>query len=161
MYSTFDEGTERADETWLMDDGWLDLLRRCSSVVGGFGRAMVGAMSGTFVAAQLTMTSPAIFDHAEFIAGVVLSGTVAFYLATDVPSPPRAAGAMRLTRLVPQLARSLGEIGWFLAAFAALVSIYDFVFGTPVSPRWEVIIAGGWMFGVLMQSGSGLIARLR
>ena len=138
--------------------GWIDLLRRCTGVVGRSGQAMAGAMCGIFVAAQLTMTSPATFDFPEFIAVMVLSGIVGFYLGIDMPGPALAAGRLGRALL---LMKPAGAIGTFLAALAALISIYDFVFEEPPGPVWEAMLAGGWMLGVTMQSAAGLVTRLR
>jgi hypothetical protein len=54
-------------------------------VTGRLGLSMVGAMCGTFVAAQLTMTDAALFDSAGFVALMVLVGILGFYLGIDFP----------------------------------------------------------------------------
>lgn len=140
------------------EPGWFGLLHRLSGIVGRSGQAMAGAMCGTFVAAQLTMTSPATFDFPEFIAAMVLSGIVAFYLGIDMPLTSSAGAVRRVGRAV-QLLRPLGAMGTFLATLAALISIYDFVVAEPPGLVWEAIIAGGWMLGVTIQAAVGLVTR--
>jgi hypothetical protein len=55
----------------------------------------------------------------------------------------------------------LSAVGTFLAAVAALVSVYGIVLDE-VPPRFlEFVIGSWWMLGIAMQVGAGLIGRLR
>src|SRR5690349_24930688 len=61
------------------------LIVQIVQVTGRLGLSMAGAMCGTFVAAQLTMTNAELFDSAGFIAPMVLVGILGFYLGIDLP----------------------------------------------------------------------------
>ena len=61
------------------------LIAQIVQVTGRLGLSMAGAMCGTFVAAQLTMTNAELFDSGGFIALMVLVGILAFYLGIDLP----------------------------------------------------------------------------
>ena len=139
-----------------IDDEFL--IIRIAHVVGRVGLAMAGAMCGTFVAAQLTVTNAALFDSAPFVALMVAVGMTGFYLGIDIP---RLAGAR--TKAVAERPRVdpvelLSTTGTFLAAIAALISV---VFGETPQRVWEYTVASWWMLGVALQMSAGLIGRTR
>ena len=137
------------------------LIVQIVQVTGRLGLSMAGAMCGTFVAAQLTMTNAELFDSAGFIALMVLVGILGFYLGIDLPR-------LRDSLIEPEFDRQgidsmelLSKIGTFLAAIAALISIYAFVFDEPLRRSFEYMVASWWMIGVVLQIGAGLIGRIR
>ena len=137
------------------------LIVQIVQVTGRLGLSMAGAMCGTFVAAQLTMTNAELFDSAGFIALMVLVGILGFYLGIDLPR-------LRVSLTEPELDRAridsielLSKIGTFLAAIAALISVYAFVFDETLRRGFEYIVASWWMIGVVLQIGAGLIGRIR
>jgi len=95
---------------------------------------------------------------------VVLCGSIGFYLGTNIPSLP--SGAARRTpsesgsapRTNPITLAS--AIGTFLAAVAALVSVYVIVFDEDPPVIWNIGIGFWWMLGVLLQLAAGTAARL-
>src|SRR5215813_2842642 len=106
----------------LIDD--VILISAVAHVIGRAGLAMAGAMCGTFVAAGLTRANAVWFDSAPFIAAMVLFCMVGFYLGIDIPR-------LRITtRVRPRVdpVELLSATGTFLAAIAALISVYSFVF---------------------------------
>jgi hypothetical protein len=138
-----------------MDD--VIFITAAAHVLGRAGLAMAGAMCGTFVAAGLTKANAAWFDSAPFIASMVLFGVFGFYLGIDIPRL-RATTSMR-PRVDP--VELLSATGTFLAAIAALISVYAFVFDEALSRTWEFAVASWWMLGIAMQIGAGTIGRLR
>jgi len=142
------------------DDNEMPLMVQMVQVLGRLGLSMAGAMCGTFVAAQLTMTDAALFDSAGFVAVMVMVGMLGFYLGVDAPylrfslAKP-AAGSWRIDLEL------LSRIGTFLAAIAALISIYAFVFDASMLPSFEYVVASWWIVGVVLQIGAGLIGRIR
>jgi len=136
-----------------MDD--VIFITEAAHVVGRAGLAMAGAMCGTFVAAGLTKANAAWFDSAPFIAAMVLFGMFGFYLGIDIPRL-RVAASVR-PRVDP--VELLSATGTFLAAVAALISVYSFVFDE-VLGGFEYIVASWWMIGVAMQIGAGVAGRL-
>ena len=136
------------------------LIVRIAHVVGRVGLAMAGAMCGTFVAAQLTMTDAALFDSTLFVALMVLVGMAGFYLGIDIP---RLAGeqARRVIARRIDPVELLSTTGTFLAAIAALISVYAFVFGETPARSFDYMLASWWVVGVLLQMSAGLIGRMR
>jgi len=53
----------------------------------------------------------------------------------------------------------LSGTGTFLAAIAALISVYGFVFDEALG-RFEYMVGSWWMLGVALQIGAGLAGRL-
>src|SRR5579871_4728261 len=133
------------------------LVTRIAHVVRRVGLAMAGAMCGTFVAAQLTVTNAALFDSAGFVALMVLVGMIGFYLGIDIPY--LAGVAKEGPRVDP--VELLSTTGTFLAAIAALISVYAFVFGETPARSWEYMVASWWVLGVVLQMSAGLIGRAR
>ncbi|HZC37574.1 MAG TPA: hypothetical protein VE221_02735 [Sphingomicrobium sp.] len=133
------------------------LIIRAIHVVERCGLAMAGAMCGTFVAAQLSKTEVLLFDSLGFIAAMVLMGAVGFYLGIDIP---RRRSIISIgTRIDP--VDLLSAAGTFLAAMAALISVYGLVFDELPPRLWEEFIASWWGLGVMLQSGAGWFGRLR
>ncbi|MFB9268975.1 hypothetical protein ACFFWD_38655 [Bradyrhizobium erythrophlei] len=135
----------------------LMLISEVAHVVERSGLAMAGAMGGTFVAAQLGKIHVAMFDSIEFVAMSVLMGSVGFYLGIDIPR--RAAFAARLRRV--DVVELLSASGTFLAAAAALVSVYGIILDEVPRRAWELVIGSWWMGGVAMLATAGLLGRQR
>jgi Mg2+ and Co2+ transporter CorA len=55
----------------------------------------------------------------------------------------------------------LSAAGTFLAAMAALISVYGLVFDELPPRLWEEFIASWWVLGVMLQTGAGWFGRLR
>jgi hypothetical protein len=133
-------------------------ISRVAHVIERSGLAMAGAMCGTFVAAQISKVNVVLFGSLGFITLMVLIGMAGFYLGIDIPRRPRGL-AGRPQRVDP--VEWLSATGTFLAAFAALVSVYGIVLDE-VPPRvFEFVVGPWWALGIAMQVGAGLIARLR
>lgn len=137
------------------------LLVQIVQVTGRIGLSMAGAMCGTFVAAQLTMTNAELFDSAGFIALMVLVGILGFYLGIDLPRLRASLTEPELERQRIDSIEMLSKIGTFLAAIAALISVYAFVFDETPRGSFEYLVASWWMIGVVLQIGAGLIGRIR
>jgi hypothetical protein len=130
-------------------------------VTGRLGLSMAGAMCGTFVAAQLTTTNTELFDSAGFIALMVLVGILGFYLGIDLPRLRGSLAEPRLNRQSIDSIELLSKVGTFLAAIAALIAVYAFVFDETLRRSFEYMVASWWTIGVVLQIGAGLIGRIR
>jgi len=137
------------------------LIVQIVQVTGRLGLSMAGAMCGTFVAAQLTMTNAELFDSAGFITLMVLVGILGFYLGIDLPRLRASLGEPELGCQGIDSIELLSKIGTFLAAIAALISVYAFVFDETLRRSFEYMVASWWMIGVVLQIGAGLIGRIR
>jgi hypothetical protein len=136
-----------------MDD--IIFITAVAHVIGRAGLAMAGAMCGTFVAAGLTRANAAWFDSAPFIAAMVLLGMISFYLGIDIPRLRVTTGAR--PRVDP--VELLSATGTFLAAVAALISVYSFVFDEALG-SFEYMVGSWWLLGIAMQISAGLTGRL-
>ena len=139
------------------------LVSRIAHVVERTGLAMSGAMCGTFVAAYLARASADPFDSTGFIASMVLLGMIGFYLGINIPGLRASHMRFGASRLIARwdIAELLGATGTFLAAVAALTSVYAIVFDEAPQTMWEFVIGSWWLLGVIMQIGAGAIGRLR
>jgi len=133
-------------------------ISRAAHVIERSGLAMAGAMCGTFVAAQMSKANVALFDSGGFVALMVLAGISGFYLGVDILRWPAS-----LARERPKLDRVelLSATGTFLAAVAALVSVYAMVLDEVPQRVWEFVVMSWWTLGVTMQIGAGLFVRLQ
>jgi hypothetical protein len=129
------------------------LISRVAHVMERTGLAMSGAMCGTFVAALQIRANPGLFDSVGFILSMVLIGTIGFYLGIDIPR-------LRMRPRVDPV-ELLSAAGTFLAAIAALISVYAFVFDEIPRRAWDFTVVSWWMLGVITQIGAGLIGRQR
>jgi hypothetical protein len=139
------------------------LLSRVAHVVERIGLAMSGAMCGTFVAAYLARASIDTFDSIGFIMSMILIGIIGFYLGIDIPQLRASHASRAVNRPAPRAdpVELLSAIGTFLAAVAALASVYAIVFDEVPQRVWELLIGCWWLLGAIMQIGAGSIGRLR
>jgi hypothetical protein len=134
------------------------LISAVAHVIERSALAMAGATCGTFVAAQMSKVNVGLFGSIGFAGSMVLIGMVGFYLGIDTPRLPAQVTGARL-RLDP--VEWLSAAGTFLAAIAALVSVYGIVLDEVPQRFWEFMFGSWWTLGVAMQIGAGLIARMR
>jgi hypothetical protein len=136
---------------------------RAAHVVERMGLAMSGATSGTFVAAYLARADIETFNSIGFIASMILVGIIAFYLGIDIPRLRASQISLGVRHPIPQwdAVELLGATGTFLAAVAALTSVYAIVFDEDPQPMWEFGVGCCWLLGAMMQIGAGAIGRLR
>jgi len=139
------------------------LISRTAHVVERIGLAMSGAMSGTFVAAYLERASIAIFDSIGFIMSMILIGIIGFYLGIDIPRLRASQASRAISRPAAWAdpVELLSAIGTFLAAVAALASVYAIVLDEVPQRPWEFLIGCWWLLGAIMQIGAGSLGRLR
>jgi hypothetical protein len=137
------------------------LISRVAHVVERIGLAMSGAIGGTFVAAYLARASIELFGSVGFVASTILVGVIGFYLGIDIPRlrVPRLSSGLKGPAPGVDPVELLSATGTFLAAVAALASVYAIVLDEVPQPMWEFVIGSWWLLGVLMQIGAGLIAR--
>jgi hypothetical protein len=139
------------------------LFSRAAHVVARMGLAMSGATSGTFVAAYLAKADIETFNSIGFIASMILVGIIAFYLGIDIPRLHASQVSLGARHPIPQwnTVELLGATGTFLAAVAALTSVYAIVLDEDPQPMWEFAVGCCWLLGAMMQIGAGAIGRLR
>ena len=134
-------------------------IRKVAHVLERTGLAMAGAACGLFVAAHVGSSIAALTSQG-FIAIMMISGAIGFYLGIDTPplafheSSDGSGGEI-------DAAEFLTAVGTFLATWTAFVSVTVIVFREDLHLFWTVMIMLGWIVGVMMQIIAGAMARAR
>jgi len=137
-------------------------LNGFAQVMERIGFAIVGALCGLFVAAMIAKADIEKINSLGALFFAMLYGSLGFYLGTNIPSLSSShtfsnTGSGPKTNPIA-LASAAGT---FVAAVAALVSVYMIIFDETPPVIWNVGIGFGWMLGVLLQLAAGTAARLR
>ncbi|MGL5168611.1 MAG: hypothetical protein ACRC9K_22245 [Afipia sp.] len=140
---------------------------RCAHVIERIGLAMAGASCGLFVAAQVASTRIEELSSVALVFALMVLGAIGFYLGIDVP--PHRSGRASLARAANFAGEDppptdpvelLSSAGTFLAALAALVSVYIIVFADTPDTYWTLGLTFCWLFGALLQIAAGITARV-
>jgi hypothetical protein len=139
-------------------------LNGFAQVIERIGLAIAGALCGFYVAALVARANIEAINSVGVLFSVVLYGSIGFYLGTNIPSLPsgtarRAASESGSAPRTNPIALA-SATGTFLAAVAALVSVYMIVFDELPPVIWNIGIGFWWMLGVLLQLAAGTAARL-
>jgi hypothetical protein len=129
------------------------------------GLAIMGALCGLFVAALVAKANIEEINSLGVLFSVIMCGSIGFYVGTNIPSlssgaPHRTFSNTASSRRTTPIALA-SATGTFLAAVAALVSVYMIIFDETPPVVWTIGIGFGWMLGVLLQLAAGTAARLR
>lgn len=140
---------------------------KCAHVIERLGLAMAGASCGLFVAAHLASARIEAFGSIALVFALMILGAIGFYVGIDVP-PHRTgraaiAQAANLAGDAPpptDPVELLSSAGTFLAAIAALTSVYVIVFDADVPVFWSLALAFCWLLGAMLQIAAGTSARM-
>jgi lysylphosphatidylglycerol synthetase-like protein (DUF2156 family) len=139
-------------------------LNGFAQVMERIGLAIMGALCGLFVAAFVARANIAEINSLGVLLSVIMYGSVGFYLGTNIPSASSAASHRTFSHTASSRRTNpialASATGTFLAAVAALVSVYMIVFDEIPPVIWDVGIGCGWMLGVLLQLAAGTAVRL-
>jgi hypothetical protein len=147
--------TNRADATTSTHlNGFAEVMERV-------GLAIMGALCGLFVAAMVAKADIEEINSLGALFSAVLYGSLGFYLGTNIPSLSSSrtfsnAGSGPKTNPIALAS----AIGTFVAAVAALISVYMIIFDETPPAIWNVGIGFGWALGVLLQLAAGTAVRL-
>lgn len=148
-------------------DSWRtrSTISRWAHVLERTGLALTGAACGLFVAAYVGKSSVELIGSTAAILAIMLCGAVGFYLGIDLPPAPPDH------RMHLPLPHGLGSgwdtvelfsaVGTFLAAAAAVVSVFSIILDETARPGTVLLISLGWAAGATMQIVAGIIARTR
>lgn len=140
---------------------------RCAHVIERIGLAMAGASCGLFVAAHVASTRIDELSSVALVFVLMILGAVGFYLGIDVP--PHRSGRASMARAANLAGESspptdpvelLSSAGTFLAAMAALISVYMIVFDSAPATEWTLALTFCWLFGAMLQIAAGITARV-
>jgi len=147
--------TNRVDATTSTHlNGFAEVMERT-------GLAIMGALCGLFVAAMVAKADIEEINSLGALFSAMLYGSLGFYLGTNIPSLSSSS-----TFSNPGSGPKANPIalasatGTFVAAVAALVSVYMIIFDETPPAIWNVGIGFGWALGVLLQLAAGTAARL-
>jgi hypothetical protein len=129
---------------------------RFAGVMERIGLAIMGALCGLFVAAFVARANIGEINSLGALFSAILYGSSGFYFGTGTPNHPFSG-----TGPGPNPIALASAIGTFVAAAAALVSVYMIIFDETPPAIWDGGIGLGWVLGVLLQLGAGTAARLR
>jgi lysylphosphatidylglycerol synthetase-like protein (DUF2156 family) len=132
-------------------------LNGFAQVMERTGLAIMGALCGFFVAAMVAKANIEEINSLGALFSAVLYGSLGFYLGTNIPSP---SSSRTVSSTGPRTIVLASAIGTFVAAVAALVSVYMIIFDETPPAMWNVGIGSGWALGVLLQLAAGTAARL-
>ncbi len=134
-------------------------------VIERIGLAIIGALCGLFVTALLAKANADVLSPVGIASTMILYGVIGFYLGIDIPKRPFGKLWIDLSNvgLDPNAdpAELLSAIGIFLAAMAALVSVYAVVFDEIMPTVWIIAVGISWLIGVAMQIIAGVIGHIR
>jgi hypothetical protein len=148
-------------------DPWdtRSIISRWAHVLERTGLALTGASCGLFVAAHVGRADIELIGSTAAVLAMMLYGAAGFYLGVDLPPAPRDH------RMHLPLRRGLGSradavellsaAGTFLAATAAVVSVFSIVLDETAQAGTAVLISLCWAIGATMQIAAGIIARMR
>ncbi len=137
---------------------WAHVLERT-------GLALAGASCGLFVAAYVGRADIDLLGSVGAVMAMMLYGAAGFYLGIDLPPlPPDHRMHLLLRGGLGSRADAmelLSAAGTFLAAVAAVVSVFSIVLGESPHPSVALLISFGWAIGATMQIAAGIIERTR
>jgi hypothetical protein len=136
-------------------DGFAQVMERV-------GFAIMGGLCGLFVAAMVAKAGIEEINSLGALFSAVLYSSLGFYLGTNIPS---LSSSRTFSNTGPGPKTNpialASATGTFIAAVAALVSVYMIIFDETPPLSWNVGIGLGWALGVLLQLAAGTAVRLR
>jgi hypothetical protein len=123
-------------------------VSRFAQVMERIGLAILGALCGLFVAALVAKANIEEINSLGVLLSAVLRGSIEFYLGTNIPSLSAGASGRTVSdtgsdpKANPIALAS--ATGTFLAAVAALVSVYMIIFDETPPFTWNMgSLSGG------------------
>ena len=138
-------------------------ISRWAHVLERTGLALTGGSCGLFVAAHVGRADIELIGSAASVFAMMIYGAIGFYLGIDLPHHP-AEHQMPLRSGLGSRAdvvELLSAAGTFLAAVAAVVSVFSIILDEPAPPTSALLICFGWAAGATLQIAAGIIARNR
>ena len=125
------------------------------------GFAIMGALSGLYVAALMAKIDIEEINSVGVLLLVTRYGSVGLYLETSLSSLPSGVSHRVLSDSVRENLFALASATCTLiAALAARVSVYMIVLDESLPIIWNVAIGFWWILGVLLLLAAGTAARL-
>ena len=139
-------------------------ISRWAHVLERTGLALTGASCGLFVAVHVGRADVDLIASATTVLAMMLYGAAGFYLGIDLPpAPPHHRMQLPLRRGIGSRADAvelLSAAGTFLAAVAAVISVFSIVLDETGHASTAMLIGFGWAIGLFMQIATDFIARM-
>ena len=139
-------------------------ISRWAHVVERSGLALAGGSCGLFVAAHVGRADIDLIGSTATVLALMLYGAAGFYLGIDLPPAPEHLVELPLrprTVSKADVVELLSAAGTFLAAVAAVVSVFSIILDETAHAGTALLIGIGWGVGATMQIAAGIIARMR
>jgi hypothetical protein len=139
-------------------------LSRGAHVLERTGLALTGASCGLFVAAHVGRADIDLVGSTAAVLAMMLYGAAGFYLGIDLPPAPPDHHRLHLRQRLGSRADAvelLSAAGTFLAAIAAVISVFSIVLDETARSVIALLISFSWATGATMQIIAGIIARMR
>ena len=138
-------------------------ISRSAHVLERTGLALTGASCGLFVAAHVGRADIDLLGSAAAVFVMMIYGAAGFYLGIDFPHAPANHDMhMPLRHGLGSKADAvelLSAAGTFLAAIAAVISVFSIVVDEIAHPTSALLICLAWAIGATLQIAAGIIAR--
>jgi hypothetical protein len=141
-------------------------LSRGAHVLERTGLALTGASCGLFVAAHVGRADIDLIGSTAAVLAMMLYGAAGFYLGIDLPPAPPDHHRLHLPLRKRLGSRAdavelLSAAGTFLAAVAAVISVFSIVLDETARSVIALLISFSWATGATMQIVAGIVARMR
>ena len=124
------------------------------------GLGMSGALNGAIAAAFLGYAGISLFDAVGMAAALMIFGWTGVIGVTVASSQLAGRERERLSS-GGDPSEVLSSVGTFVANVAALIAAWLFLSSAPPTVLGAAAIGFWWLFGVTLQIGAGVLARLR
>jgi hypothetical protein len=134
---------------------------RALSLAKRTGLGMSGALNGAIAAAFLGYAGISLFDAVGMAAALMIFGWTGGFTGVTVASSQLAGRERERLSSGGDPSEVLSSVGTFVANVAALIAAWLFLSSAPPTVLGAAAIGFWWLFGVTLQIGAGVLARLR
>jgi hypothetical protein len=140
-------------------------ISKSAHILERTGLALTGASCALFVAAHVGRSEIELIGSAGAVFAIMVYGALGFYLGIDFPrTPPDHRMHLPLRYRWGTKADAvelLSAAGTFLAAAAAVISVFNIILDEAAHAGAALSIWLSWAIGATMQIAAGMLARRR
>ena len=140
-------------------------ISKSAHILERTGLALTGASCALFVAAHVGRAEIDFIGSAAAVFAIMIYGALGFYLGIDLPrTPPDHRMHLPLRDhwgTKADAVELLSAAGTFLAAVAAVVSVFSIILDETAHVGAALSIWLSWAIGATMQIAAGVVARRR
>jgi len=140
-------------------------ISKSAHILERTGLALTGASCALFVAAHVGRAEIELIGSAAAVFAIMIYGALGFYLGIDLPrTPPDHRMHLPLRYRWGTKADAvelLSAAGTFLAAIAAVISVFSIILDETAHVGAALSIWLSWAIGATLQIAAGVVARRR